>query len=205
MKSLPRSVLRRAAEPRIWSVAVAALVGALLGIVFTTGQSDRYTAETVVAIAPADAIVDQAQLVDIVGSLSRSGIPATAAGLGASRSVAEAAAATLSMPADEFADYDVDAIPVIDANLVDISVSGPDSAGTAELANAVAVEVQRQFAELYRVYQVRVVTAAAPPDGTDRPSPVLVVVGASLVAALGAAFLLSRGRTRPAGVHVVSA
>ena len=198
-------LLRRANAPRTWAIAAAALLGALLGLAFTTGQSDRYTAETVVALAPADAVVDQTQLVDIVGSMSRSGIPATAAGLGASRSVAEAAAATMSMPADEFADYDVDAVPVIDANLVDIRVTGPDSGRTAELANAVAAEVQRQFTELYRVYQVRVVTAAAPPDGTDRPSPVLVVVGAALVAALGAAFLVSRGRSHAPGVHAVSA
>jgi capsular polysaccharide biosynthesis protein len=205
MNPFPRSVLQRAGTPRVWAVALAALIGALLGIVFTAGQSDRFTAETVVAIAPADAVVDQAQLVDIVGSMSRSGIPATAAGLGASRSVAEAAAATLSMPADEFADYDVDAVPVIDANLVDISVSGPDADRSAALANAVAAEVERQFAELYRVYQVRVVTAAAPPGGTDRPSPLLVVLGAALVAGLGAAFLVNRGRTHAPGVHAVSA
>ena len=205
MNRFPLAVRRTALSPRAWAVALAALVGAIIGLAFTAGQSERYTAETVVAVAPADAVVDQAQLVDIVGSLSRSGIPATAAGLGASRSVAEAAAATLSMPPAEFADYDVDAVPVIDANLVDIRVSGPGSARSAELANAVAAEVQRQFAELYRVYQVRVVTAAAPPDGSDRPSTALVVLGAAAVAALGAAFLVSRGRAQEPSVHAVSA
>ena len=189
----------------LWIVLGAVLVGALLGLMFVRSQPERFEAGTVVAIAPADTVIDDAQLIDIVGSLDRSGIPATVAGLASSQSVVEAAAALLPITGEELADYNVDATPVISANLVDIRVSGPDAETAAALTNAVASQVQTQFAELYRVYQVRVLTPAAVPSGSDRPSPSLVVLGSAALAGVVALWVVSRrtSQTRAPAVHAV--
>jgi len=189
----------------LWIVLAAVLLGALLGFAFVRSQSARFEAETVVAIAPADTVVDDAQLIDIVGSLDRSGIPATVAGLASSQSVVEAAAALLPITDEELADYDVDATPVISANLVDVRVSGPDAETAAALTNAIASQVQTQFAQLYRVYQVKVVTPATVPSDSDRPSPSLVVLGSAALAGIVALWVVSRrtSQTRAPAVHAV--
>ena len=189
----------------LWIVLAAVLLGALLGFAFVRSQPARFEAETVVAIAPADTVVDDAQLIDIVGSLDRSGIPATVAGLASSQSVVEAAAALLPITDEELADYDVDATPVISANLVDVRVSGPDAETAAALTNAIASQVQTQFAQLYRVYQVKVVTPATVPSDSDRPSPSLVVLGSAALAGVVALWVVSRRtfQTRAPAVHAV--
>lgn len=172
-------------------VLVAALIGGALGALFVSQQSERYSAETVIAIGASQTIIDDDQLIDIVGTLERSGVTATVAGLASSRSVFDAAVVAIGLPSNEAGDYDVTAVPVIDANLVDISTSGPDPAIAAGLTNAVAEQTQIQFTQLYRVFDLRAVTLADPPSTTDRPSPSLVIVGAAVLAAVIALLLLS--------------
>jgi capsular polysaccharide biosynthesis protein len=188
-----------------WIVVGAVLLGALLGMVFVQAQSDRFEADTVLAIAPAETVSENAQLIDIVGSLDRSGIPATVAGLASSQSVVDVAAGGLNMTGAELADYKVDATPVISANLVDIRVSGPDAETAAALTNAVAAEVQTQFAQLYRVYQVKVLTPAATPSASDRPSASLVMFGSAALAGIVALWVVSRrtGLRRAPAVRAV--
>jgi capsular polysaccharide biosynthesis protein len=191
---------------KLWTVAGAVLLGALLGAVFVGSQSARYEAETVLAIAPSDTVVDDAQLIDIVGSLDSSGIPATVAGMAASESVVAAAvAALLPTPEEDFADYDVDATPVISANLVDVRVSGPDARTAAALTNTIATEVQAQFAQLYRVYQLKVLTPASVPSSSGRPSGALVMLASAALAGAAALWVLSRNDQRRApAVHAVA-
>jgi capsular polysaccharide biosynthesis protein len=172
-------------------VLAAALIGGVLGALFVSQQSDRFSAETVIAIGAAQTIIDDDQLIDIVGTLERSGVPATVAGLASSRSVFDAAVVGIGLPPDEASDYDVTATPVIDANLVDIATTGPDAAIAASLTNAIAEQTQLQFAQLYRVFELRIVTLADAPSASDRPSASLVIVGAAVLAALIALLLLS--------------
>lgn len=172
-------------------VLAAALIGGALGGLFVSQQSERYSAETVIAIGAAQSIIDDDQLIDIVGTLERSGVTATVAGLASSRSVFDAAAVGIALSPDEAGDYDVTATPVIDANLVDITTSGPDPAIAASLTNAIAEQTQIQFTQLYRVFDLRVVTLANPPSTTDRPSASLVIAGAAVLAAVIALLLLS--------------
>jgi capsular polysaccharide biosynthesis protein len=176
----------------IWIVVAAVVIGALLGLVFVRAQPERFTAETVVAVAPADTVADNAQLVDIVGSLERSGMPATVAGMASSQSVVQSAAAQVPLTGEELADYDVDATPVITANLVEVRVTGPDAETAAALTNAVASEVQAQLARLYRVYQVTTLTPATTPSGSDRPSASLVMAGSAALAGVVALWVVSR-------------
>lgn len=176
---------------RLLPVLAAALIGGALGSLFVSQQSERYSAETVIAIGAAQTIIDDDQLIDIVGTLERSGVPATVAGLATSRSVFDAAVVGIGLPSSEAGDYDVTAIPVIDANLVDISTSGPDPTIAANLTNAIAEQTQIQFTQLYRVFDLRIVTLANPPSTTDRPSASLVIVGAAVLASVIALLLLS--------------
>jgi capsular polysaccharide biosynthesis protein len=201
------SITSRLSRSVAITVAAAAVLGALLGLAFVSTTNERYTSETTIAIGAADTVVDNPQLIDIVGSLDRSGIPGTVAGLAASQTVVDAAGTAIALTPDQIGDYDVDATPVLDANLVDIRTTGPDAEIAARLTDAVAAQTQAQFGQLYRVFQLRVVTSASVPGSSDRPSPSLVVFGAAALAAVIALLILSwnSARTRSPAIHAVEA
>lgn len=193
MNRLPTNVRRRVlGSTESLIVVAAALAGALLGLAFVRSQPERFTAQTVVAVAPAATVADAGELVDIVGSLDSSGIPATVAGMATSDSVVQTAAGLIPMTSEELADYDVDATPVVTANLVEIRVTGPDSKTAADLTNAVASEVQSQFVQLYRVYEVKTLTPANAPAKSDRPSASLVMFGSAALAGVVALWIVTR-------------
>jgi capsular polysaccharide biosynthesis protein len=122
-----------------------------------------------------------------------------------SEAVVETAAGLLPMTGAQLADYDVDATPVITANLVEVRVTGPDAETAAALTNAVASEVQSQFVQLYRVYQVKTLTQATAPSSSDRPSASLVMFGSAALAGVVALWIVSRrsAHTRAPAVRAV--
>ena len=170
-------------------VAAAAVVGGLIATIWATSQPDRYQVTTVMAVGPAPSVTDEANIIDIVGSLDRGGIIATAAGLADSGSIRNAAAEDLDA-VGALGDYEIDSLPVLTSNLFDITVSGPEAETVAGLANAVGTRVQAQFAELYGIYRIEFVTRATPPTNSDRPAVFLVTAAGALVAAGAAAAIL---------------
>lgn len=168
----------------------AAVLGGVLSAQWAGAQPDRYSVTAVMAIAPASAIIDESQVIDIIGSLDRGGATATAAGIAGSGSVRDAAAAQLGVAPGLLGDYEVDSIPVLTSSLFDINVSGPDAEITAALANAVGTQLQAQFNGLYEVYEVEFVTQARAPSNSGRPGALLVTILGALVAASTATAVL---------------
>ena len=187
------------------AVAVAALVGALLAGVWGAMQPERYEATTVVALAPSDAIVQDADLIDVVGGLDRGTLVETFAGLAASTSVTSTAAAEVGIDEIDSGDYDVDAVRAVGSNLVDITVTGPDAELVAELSTVSAQIAAGQFNTLYRVYRVDPVTAATAPTESSRPSLLLLVVGGAAVAGIAAAIVVVAldSRRRDQHLHAI--
>lgn len=185
-------------------IGIAALFGALVAGIWGAGQPDRYSASTTVAIAPAASLTDNGEVIDVVGGLDRGTIVETLAGLVTSASVVSAAAEGIGIPAAERDLYDVGAVRVTSANLVDVTVSGPDPQLVAELATAMARTAAVEFDTLYRVYHVGVVTAAGVPDTSDRPSVALLSVAGAVVGGLGAAIVVAAVRSRRRERHLAT-
>lgn len=163
-------------------VLVAAVIGGSAAGAWAASQPDRYSVTAVMAVAPSATVIDDAQIIDIVGSLDRGGVIATAAGIASSGSVREAALEQLGVEAGSLGDYEIDAVPVLSSSLFDIMVSGPDSELVAELTNAIGAQAQRRLSALYSIYQVEFVTQAVPPTNSDRPSVLLITLLGALVA-----------------------
>lgn len=185
-------------------IGVAALVGALVAGIWGAAQPDRYSTSTTVAIAPAASLADDTDVIDVVGGLDRGTIVETLAGLVTSASVVSAAAEEIEIPAAERDLYDVSAVRVTSANLVDVTVSGPDPELVAALATASAATAAVEFDRLYRVYAVDIVAAADVPDSSDRPSVVLLAVAGAVVAGLGAAIIVAATRSRRRERHLAT-
>lgn len=165
-------------------VAVAAVVGGLIGLIWAASQSERYETRTVLAVGPAADLATDGDVIDVIGSLDRGNITATVAGIASSSSVRDAAIEAGGLAADELDDYEVDSVPVLNSNLVEIDVTGPDSETTASLAAAVTDQVTTRFAEIYDVYRIDVLTGAEASTNSSRPSVLLVTIAAALLAAL---------------------
>jgi capsular polysaccharide biosynthesis protein len=185
-------------------ITLAALVGGALAGYWASSQPERYSATTVVAVAPAESIVDDADVIDVVGGLDRGTTVETLAGLAASASVTQTAAAEIGIDIAEYDDYDVDALRAVGSNLVDITASGPDPQVVADLAAATAAGTAAQFNTLYRVYRVDIVTAAGVPTASDRPSALLVVAAGAALGGVAAAVVIAGGESRRRGRHLRS-
>lgn len=160
----------------------AVVVGGGMAAIWAASQPDRYEAEVVMAVGPASTLVEDADVIDVVATLERGGVTATAAGIATSSSVKNAAADEIGLDGSDAGDYEVDAVPVQTSSLVDISVSGPDAEIVASLANATAEQLQVRFEEIYDVYEVEILSPATAPTNSARPSIALVTVLGALVA-----------------------
>lgn len=186
------------------AIGVAALLGAIVAGIWAEGQPERYSASTTVAVAPAASLAEDGDVIDVVGGLDRGTTVETLAGLITSASVVAAAADEIALPADQRALYDVDAVRVTSANLVDVTVSGPDPELVAGLATATATNAAARFGALYRVYQIDVVTPANVPDTSDRPPVTLVSAAGAVVGGLGAAIVVAASRSRQRERHLAT-
>ena len=184
-------------------VLLAAVLGGGLAALWASSQADRYDVEVVMAVGPSSTLTVDSDVIDVVGSLDRGGITATAAGIATSGSVRDAAIADMGLDPGSLRNYEVDAVPVLSSNLVDISVSGPDPVATAALANAIGERLQSRFTAIYDVYQIELLTPAKAPSESNRPPVLLITVLGALVsgcvaiavwwAAFGGRWLASRG------------
>ena len=170
-------------------IVAAAQVGGLAAGIWALNQPDQYRATAVVAIAPASSLLTDADVIDVVGSLDRTGIAATAAGIAESRSVRDEAAAATGTTREQLAEYDIDGVPVLGASLVDVVVSGPDADTSAALANSVVELVQARITTLYQVYQLDIITLATPPDHSTRPRGIVIVAAGTVAGAALAALV----------------
>lgn len=186
------------------SIGIAAVLGATIAVAWGGFQEERFSATTVVAVAPAESVVQDADVIDVVGGLDRGTIVETLAGLSASSSVTSAAAANSGIDPVDAGDYEVDAVRAVGSNLVDITASGPDAEVVAALSTSTAQMVAAQFNTLYRVYRVDVVTAADVPSSSDRPSLALVGVAGAVAAGLAASLVAAATESRRRRRHLES-
>jgi capsular polysaccharide biosynthesis protein len=186
------------------AVAVAAFLGAVVAASWAAGRPDRYSASTTVAVAPANELVDDADVIDVVGGLDRGSMVETLAGLAASPSLVAAASGELGIPSEDVGDYEIDAVRVTAASLVDVSVTGPDPDRVAALSTTVAGLAAQRFNSLYPVYRVEVVIDAEVPESSGRPSVLLIAVAGGAVGALCVALVLVAGRARRREHHLAS-
>lgn len=186
----------RPMRTRVAVVITAALLGALIALVWGRGQDDVYRAEAVLAFAPAADLDLDADVIDVIGALDRGVLPETAAGLATSGSVKDESASRIGLT-EGLGAYRISAAPVFEANLLDVVARGPDPEVAAALANAVADVLAERVEGLYQVYVVDVVTRATPPDAESRSVGLLVAAAALLFAVGAAAVIVGLDRTAP--------
>ncbi len=175
-----------------WHIVAVCVVAALVAatVLDLTGD-DQYTSEQRLIIGPSSALSIEEAL-NSLDVLSRRSIPNDLAEIVTSVDVVSDAARSADVQGD-LSRYDTDARVAIDANVVIISVSGPDPNVTTALADALSVASAASFERLYRPYEVEVL------DGAEVPSepgglPLFVTLLAAAIAGALLGMLIAVGR-----------
>jgi uncharacterized protein involved in exopolysaccharide biosynthesis len=180
----PGSEIRHQSERIVGAVRrhwmIAALIAAsvtLLAWLVAAVQPKRYEASAIASVSPRVDELDPSDVFHGVDTLERRVVVATMAALASTPLTAQQAQAGR--------DDQITAIVVPTTNLFRINVQGSNAARVAAIANGTAPVLAQQARDMYRFYDVKVVSPASVPD-----KPALPRVERALMAGLVLGLLL---------------
>jgi capsular polysaccharide biosynthesis protein len=186
-------------------VLIAALVGGLIGFSISNSQPTLFTSTARYVVSPGPALLggDPRDLVLGLDALNTPTIMATYTEVMMSSSIVDQAAVDIGLDPAALVDYEVSAVEVPSATLIDVSVIGPSADTAASLANATGERSATLAGALFSAYELQALDPATPPSEPSSPLPTRDALLAAVFAGGLAGFLLLQtlitGRTRPVG------
>ena len=178
-----------------WLVALTLVITVSAARVLTARQPRVYRATASLVVAPARSIPATTEVLRAVEALERRSVLATFAELSRSPGVQQAAARQLEWDEQRASRYLISSTVLPYANILRVSAEGPDAAGVAAVAEAVAVATGAEAQRLYSPFQVELLAGAKPPLHATLPDPrrnVVVAAVLGLIVGLGLAFAYAR-------------
>lgn len=161
---------------RSWWIVILTALAALaiaLAAVFLVQPTFRSTARFVVSPNLEQVgLQDDTDLLRSLEALDRRSIMATYAEVVNSARIFNEAVATLGFTVIEIEEYTHITVVLPDANIMELSVDGPDPAKTTLLANSLGQHAIEYITQLYTVYEVSFMDAASQPTEPISPQPV---------------------------------
>jgi uncharacterized protein involved in exopolysaccharide biosynthesis len=180
-----------------------ALIGALAAVaasaVLTLSAEPAYEASSTYIVTPAasDSPFDPAEGARTLDDSRARAIVSTFVEILSSRSIHDRAGATLGMAPATVDAYDVRGVVLPEANVVELSVTGPNPEVAAALSGAIGAAGTETFVALYRIYDVAPLDVAEVPAEPAGRGPVTTlalagVLGLAAGAAVGMLWGLAR-------------
>lgn len=174
-----------------WIVTISALaaVTIALGSILVSTPMYRVTASLIVS--PNKALVPQQNLVDTLGTLDKRSIIATYAEVLNSSHIYNDSLAALHVQPQDLRGYTHSAVVLPDANVLELSVTGPDPQTAAILANTMSARGIDYIKGLYQPYDLNLLDPAVPTTSPYSPQPIrdlslALVLGLAIGAVLAA-------------------
>lgn len=165
-----------------WMIVVtmlAALNVALLSAYFATPQ---YQSSARFIVSPNPDLVSGRDVINSLEALDKRSIISTYAEFLNSRRILAETLSEIEVSAQEAEDYSITTVVLPDANILELTVSGPNPNMAALLANSIGKRAIDYISRLYSAYDISVLDPAAPASVPFNPQPVR---DASLALALG--------------------
>jgi capsular polysaccharide biosynthesis protein len=184
---------------RGWWLIPLVLVITLSAARFLTERVEPvYRATASVVVAPSDELKDTGEVLRAVDTLERRSLLATLAELTRSPRLKAEAAAAADWPEEALRRYDVSATVMPHANVLRVTVQGPDPVRVAELAQGLGTAITHETRRLYAPFRGEILAPAVAPRGAMLPDArrnyaVAAVLGVFLGVSLAFAF----GRSLP--------
>lgn len=181
-----------------WILVLCAFGAGFVAHRAAAANADVYESTARLVLGPA-ALAEPGDIVDTAGALDGGPIVTTFAEVMTGTNIAAVAAQRPALSDVEITDYVVDAAPLLTANVVELSVRGPDARQARLIAFAVSEVSIEYFLGLYPVYRVDLLdapsldlVAVAPDPGRDAA---LAAFGGAMV---GLATVLAVWARKPA-------
>lgn len=148
-----------------WVPAVMLAVSVVAGLWWTSLQPHVYRASASLAVIPDSSVEGDADVLRSLDVLERRTLLATFARLPGTPQVRAAVAAAVQQDLNAIAGYQIGASVLPNTNIIRIDVDGPDPQLAARMANAAGVTAAAEARALYRIFTLREIAAAEPPEG----------------------------------------
>lgn len=176
-----------------WIVVLTAGAAALAAYIFTASAPPRYRASARLVISPDVSLVDEQDLLRSLDTLDRGSVIATYAEILNSASISDAARRRAGISSAAIQNYQINAFPLPETNVLGLTVTGPDPNVAFDLADAITTEGSAFIKELYPVFLVSTLDAPEFPNRPIGPNPLRNTSVASLLGiALGSALAVLR-------------
>ncbi|MBU1661056.1 MAG: diguanylate cyclase [Chloroflexi bacterium] len=181
-----------------WVIALTALAALAIALIAAVLVTPQYQANATFLVSPNASLINQDDVVNSMEALDKRSIVATYAEvLNSDRIYSDAVAALGLNTADLEDDYSRTAVVLPEANILELTVEGPNSEIVAALVNSIGSQAIEHVMRLYSVYDFTFLDPANVPSIPIRPQPVrdsILAVGLGVI--LGAVLAIIREQMR---------
>ena len=165
-----------------WIVPLTALIALNTAFIVAYFTEPTYLVSAKFIVSPNPSVVTEYDVVNSLEALDKRSIVATYGEFLNSRRIYLSALEALGVAPDTMEDYTLVAVVLPEANILELTVTGPNPQLAASIANMVGSLTIDYVSHLYRAYDVSVLDAAVAPDIPISPQPIR---DAGLALALG--------------------
>ncbi|RME08262.1 MAG: diguanylate cyclase [Anaerolineae bacterium] len=157
-----------------WIVLLTAFAAMVIALTLAYFSTPIYRATAKLVVSPnveAYTAQDQSKIISSLVALDKRSIVGTYAEVLNSTRIYEDTLAQLGLDASQVEEYTHVAVVLPDANILELSVEGPDPVTATALANGIGRNAVQYISGLYEVYSITVLDAATVPTEPVRPQP----------------------------------
>lgn len=154
-----------------WIIMLTALVSMFVALLAAYFATPLYQASTRFIVSPNSDLIDGRDIVDSLATLDRRSIITTYAEFMSSDRVYNETISDLQLNSADLVDYELTTVVLPDANILELSVEGPDALTCALLANAIGQSGVQYIRQVYQVYEISILDPAFVPVYPFSPQP----------------------------------
>jgi capsular polysaccharide biosynthesis protein/GGDEF domain-containing protein len=185
-----------------WILALTVLAALNVALILAYFATPIYRASALFIVGPGPSLLssEDRDLVNSIEALDKRSITATYAEVMNSGRIQRETADLMGIDPEELEDYDITAVVLPDASVLELSVEGPDAAKAASLANTVGKHAIDYIKSLYLVFDIHVLDPADASTNPTRPQPIRdISLAVVLGLVFGSALVLLREQLAPWG------
>lgn len=177
-----------------WIIALTAGAALLISIILSTLTEPTYQTSARFIISPNRELEDR-EIINSLETLDKRSVVVTYVEVLHSNRILGAARRELNVAAIDLVDYGLTAVALPEANVLELTVSGPDPAQTAALANTVGEKAIEYMSSLYPVHRFDFLDRAPQPKQPFAPQPIQnAILSVALGLGLGGLLVILRER-----------
>jgi receptor protein-tyrosine kinase len=187
-------ILIQTVQRNWWIVALTAGAALLISIGVSMVTEPTYQTSARFIVSPSQGLEDR-DIINSLEALDKRSVVVTYAEVLRSNRIIAASLQELDMAAIDLADYELTAVVLPEANVLELTVAGPDPTLTAALANTAGEKAIEYMSSLYTIHLFNFLDRAPVPKRPFAPQPVQnAVLSVALGLGLGVLLVIMRER-----------